>query len=40
MVGIQSQMAFYDEDEVEDNNGKKISISSGSPVEVEEESFF
>ena len=36
-----SDEAFYDEDEVEDNNGKKISISSGSPVEwVEEESYF
>ena len=36
-----SDEAFYDEDEVEDNSGKKISISSGSPVEwVEEESYF
>ena len=36
-----SDEAFYDEDEIEDNNGKKISKSSGSLVEwVEEESFF
>ena len=36
-----SDEAFYDEDEIEDKNGKKISKSSGSPVEwVEEESYF
>ena len=36
-----SDEAFYDEDEIEDNNGKKISKSSGSPVEwLEEESYF
>ena len=36
-----SDEAFYDEDEIEVNNGKKISKSSGSPVEwVEEESYF
>ena len=36
-----SDEAFYDEDEVEDNNGNKISKSSGSIVEwVEEESYF
>ena len=36
-----SDEAFYDEDEIEDNNGKKISKNSGSPVEwVEEESYF
>ena len=36
-----SDEAFYDEDEIEDNNGKKISKSSGSIVEwVEEESYF
>ncbi|MDA8618903.1 methionine--tRNA ligase, partial [Candidatus Pelagibacter bacterium] len=36
-----SDEAFYDEDEIEDNNGKKISKSSGSSVEwVEEESYF
>ena len=36
-----SDEAFYDEDEIEDNNGKKISKSSGSTVEwVEEESYF
>ncbi len=36
-----SDEAFYDEDEIEDNNGKKISKSSGSLVEwVEEESYF
>ena len=36
-----SDEAFYDEDEIEDKNGKKISKSSGSSVEwVEEESYF
>ena len=36
-----SDEAFYNEDEIEDLNGKKISKSSGSPVEwVEEESYF
>jgi len=36
-----SDEAFYDEDEIEDKNGNKISKSSGSPVEwVEEESYF
>ncbi len=36
-----SDEAFYEKDEVEDNNGKKISKSSGSTVEwLEEESFF
>ena len=36
-----SDEAFYDEDEIEDDNGKKISKSSGSLVEwVEEESYF
>ena len=36
-----SDEAFYDEDEIEANNGKKISKSSGSQVEwVEEESYF
>ena len=36
-----SDEAYYDEDEVEENNGKKISKSSGSVVDwVEEESFF
>ena len=36
-----SDEAFYDEDEIEDKNGKKISKSSGSPVDwVEEESYF
>jgi methionyl-tRNA synthetase len=36
-----SDEAFYDEDEIEDQNGKKISKSSGSTVEwVEEESYF
>ena len=36
-----SDEAFYDEDEIEDNNGDKISKSSGSSVEwVEEESYF
>jgi len=36
-----SDEAFYSEDEVQDNNGTKISISSGSQVEwVEEESYF
>jgi methionyl-tRNA synthetase len=36
-----SDEAFYDEDEIEGNDGKKISKSSGSSVEwVEEESYF
>ena len=36
-----SDEAFYDEDEVEEINGKKISKLSGSSVEwVEEESYF
>ncbi len=36
-----SDEAFYNEDEIEEVNGKKISISSKSPVEwIEEESFF
>ena len=36
-----SDEAFYDEDEIEDKNGKKISKTSGSSVEwVEEESYF
>ncbi len=36
-----SDEAFYDEDEIEDKNGSKISKSSGSSVEwVEEESYF
>ena len=36
-----SDEAFYDKDEIEDKNGKKISKSSGSLVEwVEEESYF
>tara|TARA_B100001063_G_scaffold240211_1_gene264875 strand:- start:1284 stop:2825 length:1542 start_codon:yes stop_codon:yes gene_type:complete len=36
-----SDEAFYDEDEIKDNNGKKISKSSGSSVEwLEEESYF
>ena len=36
-----SDEAFYNEDEIEDLNGKKISKSSGSQVEwVEEESYF
>ena len=36
-----SDEAFYNEDEVEENNGNKIAKSSGSIVEwVEEESFF
>jgi methionyl-tRNA synthetase len=36
-----SDEAFYDEDEIEDKDGKKISKSSGSRVEwVEEESYF
>jgi methionyl-tRNA synthetase len=36
-----SDEAFYDEDEIEDLNGKKISKSSGSKVDwVEEESYF
>ena len=36
-----SDEAFYNEDEVEENDGVKISVSSGSKVEwVEEESYF
>ena len=36
-----SDEAYYDEDEVEESNGKKISKSSGSTVDwVEEESYF
>ena len=36
-----SDEAFYDEDEIEENEGKKISRSSGSAVEwVEEDSYF
>ncbi len=36
-----SDEAFYDEDEIEEKNGRKISKSSGSPVEwLEEESYF
>ena len=36
-----SDEAFYDEEEIEEKNGKKISKSSGSSVEwVEEESYF
>ena len=36
-----SDEAFYDEDEIEKKNGKRISKSSGSSVEwVEEESYF
>ena len=36
-----SDEAFYDEDEIEEKDGKKISITSGSKVEwVEEESYF
>ena len=36
-----SDEAFYNEDEIEENNGKKISISSKSSVEwVDEESYF
>ncbi len=36
-----SDEAFYDEDEIENNNGNKVSKSSGSLVEwVEEESYF
>ena len=36
-----SDEAFYNEDEIEEKNGKKISKISGSPVEwVEEESYF
>jgi methionyl-tRNA synthetase len=36
-----SDEAFYDEDEIENKDGNKISKSSGSPVEwVEEESYF
>ena len=36
-----SDEAYYDEDEIIEKNGKKVSLSSGSQVEwVEEESFF
>ena len=36
-----SDEAFYNDNEIEENNGKKISISSKSPVEwIEEESYF
>jgi methionyl-tRNA synthetase len=36
-----SDEAFYNEDEIEENEGKKISITSKSPVEwIEEESYF
>ena len=36
-----SDEAYYEADEIEEKNGKKISISSGSIVEwVEEESYF
>ena len=36
-----SDEAFYNVDEIEEKNGNKISISSGSPVEwIEEESYF
>ena len=36
-----SDEAFYDEDEIEDKNGKKLSKMSGSTVEwIEEESYF
>ena len=36
-----SDEAYYDEEEIEDKNGKKFSKTSGSPVEwVEEESYF
>ena len=36
-----SDEAFYDKDEIEDKDGKKVSVSSGSIVEwVEEESYF
>ena len=36
-----SDEAFYDEDEIEEKDGKKFLRSSGSPVEwVEEESYF
>jgi len=36
-----SDEAYYDEDEIEEVNGKKISKTSGSPVDwVEEESYF
>ena len=36
-----SDEAYYDKDEIEDKDGKKVSISSGSLVEwVEEESYF
>ena len=36
-----SDEAFYNEDEIEDKNGKKVAVSSKSIVEwVDEESFF
>ena len=36
-----SDEAFYNIDEIEEKNGNKVSISSGSPVEwIEEESYF
>jgi len=36
-----SDEAFYNDDEIEEINGKKLSITSGSPVEwIEEESYF
>ena len=36
-----SDEAFYNEDEIEDDNGKKFAITSKSPVEwIEEESYF
>ena len=36
-----SDEAYYDEDEIEEKNGKKVSIISGSTVDwVEEESYF
>ncbi len=36
-----SDEAYYDEDEIEENNGKKVSKTSGSTVDwVEEESYF
>ena len=36
-----SDEAYYDEDEIKDYNGKKISITSGSQVDwVEEDSYF
>ena len=41
MLVLVSDEAFYDEDEIEEKNGIKISKSSGSSVEwVEEESYF